>query len=268
MLSCHVCHAGDATLPTPPIIVELNDAPVDPTDHTAVGLQSWGSAIVFAQRMCLDSERYLGASHPCTRTTSTKTETETCLPPRPRRVLELGAGTGLLSITAAQIFSRTTVQVEVKATDYHPSVLENLARNVRHNHSAVGVSVEKLDWCAVTRTGGGGVYDVVLAADVVYHPEHARWIRECVERTLDKCGVFWLVIPMRSIGRHEGLSSTVEEAFPFADERGGSEERLGVVRREEVERMDGVGRADEGGYTLFEIRWTGFVHPSVWELHK
>ena len=237
-----------------PITVELNDAPVDGTDHTAVGLQSWGSAIVFAERMCLDPERYLGALH--SRTIAPTTDTKTKTKSR-RRLLELGAGTGLLSITAAQILSRTSVQAKIKATDYHPSVLENLARNVRHNHSAAGVSVEKLDWCAVPRTEG--VYDVVLAADVVYYPEHARWIRGCVGRTLKKGGVFWLIIPKRTIGRHEGLGETVEEAFPVVgdEERAGERlvERLAIVSREHVERVDGVGRADEGGYTLFEIRW-------------
>ena len=233
----------DVSSPAPPITVELNDAPVDGSDHTAVGLQSWGSAIVFAERMCLDPERYLGALHP-----SSTVPNDTA---RARRLLELGAGTGLLSIAAAQILSRTSVQAEVNATDYHPSVLDNLAWNVRHNHSTVSVSVEKLDWCVVTCTGDGGMYDVVLAADVVYQPEHACWIRGCVGRTLSKGGVFWMIIPVRTIGRHEGLEKTVEEAFPDA----GDGERLAIVRREHVERMDGVGRADEGGYTLFEIRW-------------
>jgi hypothetical protein len=251
MPSCRRCHYVDVS----PITVELNDVPVDGTDHTAVGLQSWGSAIVFAERMCLDPERYLGGLHSCTSAPTTDMKTKTSV--RRRRLLELGAGTGLLSITAAQILSRTSVQAKIKATDYHPSVLENLARNVRHDLSAACVSVEKLDWCAVPRTEG--VYDVVLAADVVYYPEHARWIRGCVGRTLKKGGVFWLIIPVRTTGRHEGLGETVEEAFPVVgdEERAGerSVERLAIVSRERVERVDGVGRADEGGYTLFEIRW-------------
>ncbi|KAF8547555.1 hypothetical protein OG21DRAFT_1527081 [Imleria badia] len=211
----------DVSSPAPPITVELN---VDGSDHIAVGLQSWGSAIVFAARMYLDPERYLGALHPSSAVT---TDTET----KPRQLLELGAGTGLLSITAAQILSRTSVQAEIKTADYHLSVLENLAWNVRRNPGMVDVDE------------GGGVYDVVLAADVVYYPEHARWIRGCVERTLSKGGVFWMIIPVRTTGRHEGLEETVEEAFPVV----GDGERLAIVRREHVERVDGVGRADEGG---------------------
>ncbi|KAF8844197.1 hypothetical protein BDN67DRAFT_963321 [Paxillus ammoniavirescens] len=218
-----------------PIIVVLNDAPVDGTDHTAVGLQSWGSAIIFAERMCADPERYLGALHPGTANRL--------------RVLELGAGTGLLSITASQIFARLSVESGINATDYHPSVLENLAQNVRTNN--VAVTVDALDWC--TPPAGVEPYDVVLAADVIYYPDHAMWIRNCVERTLKKSGVFWLVIPLRTIGRHEGLGRTVEGAFPGVKGMEGG--CLAVVSREEVGRLDGVGRADEGGYSLLEIRW-------------
>ena len=250
VLPCRRCYF-DCWDAASPITVELNDAPVDGFDHTAVGLQSWGSAIIFAELICSNPERYLGALHPCTPIPTAAA--------RPRRILELGAGTGLLSILTAQIFSRTSVQAEITATDYHSSVLENLVRNVQHNPSAVNVSVEKLDWCAEDGAGGG-LYDVVLAADVVYYPEHARWIRGCVGQTLGRGGVFWMIIPVRTIGRHEGLGETVEEAFPVVDEgdreRGsGSGEQLAIVRREEVEKVDGVGRADERGYTLFEIRW-------------
>ncbi|KIK97695.1 hypothetical protein PAXRUDRAFT_824656 [Paxillus rubicundulus Ve08.2h10] len=218
-----------------PIIVVLNDAPVDGTDHTAVGLQSWGSAIIFAERMCADPERYLGALHPGTANRL--------------RVLELGAGTGLLSITASHIFSRLSVDFEISATDYHPSVLENLAQNVRTNN--VAVTVDTFDWC--TPPVGVEPYDVVLAADVIYHPDHAMSIRNCIEPTLKKSGVFWLVIPLRMIGRHEGLGKTVEGAFPRVKDTGGG--CLAVVSREDVGRLNRVGRADEGGYSLLEIRW-------------
>ncbi|KAG9313851.1 S-adenosyl-L-methionine-dependent methyltransferase [Chiua virens] len=253
--SCASCDAGNSLSPAAPIAVELNDAPVDGTDHTAVGLQSWGSAIIFADWMCLDPERYLGTLHYCS-TDETKTNV------RQRRVLELGAGTGLLSITASQIFSRTSLRASIKATDYHPSVLENLAQNVRQNRSTARVFVEKLDWCALPSTDVGtigdkevGGYDVVLAADVVYYPEHARWLRGCVRRMLKKGGVFWLIIPVRTVGRHQGLCETVEEVFPVVGEEKGDDKHLAIVSREEIEKVDGVGRADEGGYTLFEIRW-------------
>ncbi|KAH7886345.1 S-adenosyl-L-methionine-dependent methyltransferase [Phlebopus sp. FC_14] len=230
----HACRQASES-PRTPIIVELNDAPLDTNDHTSVGLQSWGSAIILAERICADPERYLGVARSC-------------------RVLELGAGTGLLSIAASRIFSGLKTEARVVATDYHPSVLENLEQNVVTND--VDVAVEALDWSCPSLDSLEEAFDVVLAADVVYHPEHARWIRECVGRVMEENGVFWLIIPLRTIGRHEGMSKTVEDVFPDAGllrEKAGR--CLTVVHREEVGKQDGIGRADEGGYRLFEIRW-------------
>ncbi|KAJ7477230.1 S-adenosyl-L-methionine-dependent methyltransferase [Mycena galericulata] len=162
--------------------IELNDAPLSNSDHTSVGLQSWGSAIVLAERLCAD-------------------------PPCPLRVLELGAGTGLLSIAVAKLLPHMTVV----ATDYHPAILANLAANLRTNFpspvDAARVSALELDWAQPTLHAPlDAPFDVVLAADVVYHPEHARWIRGCVARVLRR--------PAESdAGRNEGIDRTIDDVF-------------------------------------------------------
>lgn len=223
-----------------PIMIELNDAPLAPTDHTSVGLQSWASAIIFAERICANPARYMGIPQ------------ETA----PLRVLELGAGTGLLSIATARLLDRMEVDATIVATDYHSAVLDNLLQNVKTNN--VSVQIESLDW---SRPPPLEPYDVILGADVVYHPEHAKWIKNCVEKTLKKGGVFWLIIAMRSSGRHEGLWETVDDVFPdggcgFSRNEGcGGEMKLAVLQKEDVGRREGIGRADEVGYRLFEIRW-------------
>lgn len=261
------------------IVVELNDAPLDAVDHTAVGLQSWASAIVLAKRMCANPGHYLLPNNLDISTAHFSRE-----PPRSSkmRVLELGAGTGLLSIVAAKLYRELRYPAHVKATDYHPMVLENLIRNVRSNFGSdaclssdtnwmegleeVNVDVEKLDWSSSPEVIEGEKYDIVLAADVIYDPRHAHWIYDCVMKTLKKpmsriggrSGVFWLAMPLRSTGRHEGMERTVEDAFPALDgheEGRKGEHRLVVVSREELGRQQGIGRADECGYTLFEIQW-------------
>ncbi|KAG1763878.1 hypothetical protein EDD22DRAFT_885790 [Suillus occidentalis] len=173
-----------------------------------------------------------------------------CIPQRtaPLRVLELGAGTGLLSIATARLLE--------SHGDYHSAVLDNLLQNVKINN--VSVQIESLDW---SRPPPLEPYDVILGADVVYHPEHAKWIKNCVEKMLKKGGVFWLIIAMRSSGRHDGLWETVDNVFPdggygcLRNEGCGGELKLAVLHKEDVGRREGIGRADEVGYRLFEIRW-------------
>ncbi|KIP02496.1 hypothetical protein PHLGIDRAFT_292214 [Phlebiopsis gigantea 11061_1 CR5-6] len=222
------------TFPSPggKVDVILNDAPLSNTDHTSVGLQSWGSAIVFAERMCAAPASF-------------------GLDPSARglRILELGAGTGLLSLAAAQLLPAALVV----ATDYHPSVLANLEANAATNLRPV--SVRALDWQHPRYAAPlDAPFDVVLAADVVYHPEHARWISRCVAHLLARDrGVFWLIIPVRSTGRHEGMGSTVEAVFPVASAAAKGE--LAILGMEKMEKHGGIGRADESGYTLFKIGW-------------
>ncbi|KAJ3484568.1 hypothetical protein NLI96_g5553 [Meripilus lineatus] len=230
--------------------VEMEDAPLLSEDHTSVGLQSWASSIVLAERLCATPlhfgiRRDSGGAP---------------------RILELGAGTGLLSIVTSKILSsgdKLSPHVpRIIATDYHPSVLENLRRNVRNNFPVVSTSpveVLPLDWENPDYSSPfDQPFDVILAADVVYHSEHARWIRDCVERLLDRPnGVFWLIIPVRSTGRHEGMGSTVEAVFPFIPRGNPSQSPLRLAIRDKVEvgRQEGVGRADESSYILFEIGW-------------
>lgn len=64
------------------------------------------------------------------------------------RILELGAGTGLLSIVVGKLLQQTDDRANstVVATDYHPNVLSNLSLNVGANFSCSPVDVHVLDW--------------------------------------------------------------------------------------------------------------------------
>ena len=254
------------------IQVELNDAPLSKEDHTSVGLQSWGSSILLAERICLQPSLF-SLTKPID------------INARPLRILELGAGTGMLSVVAAKILQPYNPVPEIIATDYHPEVLDNLSRNVATNFPKkipASINIKYLDWevpqyCEPLDRP----FDVIFAADVIYHPEHAKWIKQCVEKLLvrpssaDKpppsttfpCnrsggGVFWLIIPVRSTGRHEGLDLTVDDLFPTytthehveASDKN-SEPRLAILQKEEVGRHGNIGRADESRYKLFKIGW-------------
>ncbi|KIK21812.1 hypothetical protein PISMIDRAFT_23839 [Pisolithus microcarpus 441] len=200
----------------------------------------------------------------------------------PRRMPYRSGTTKLGYIVAAKLYRQLRCPVLVKATDYHPMVLENLIQNVRSNFGSderlssdrswmegleeVNVDVGKLDWSSPLEVREGEKYDIVLAADAIYDPRHAHWICDCVMKTLKKLmpriggrsRVSWLAMPLCSTGRHEGMERTVEDAFPALDgleEGRKGEHGLVVVSREELGRRQGIGRADECGYTLFGIRW-------------
>lgn len=97
-------------------------------------------------------------------------------------VLELGAGTGLVGLAAAAVFSTADVHL----TDL-PAITSNLQNNVSRNihpghefdegrHVTVGV----LDWsdlpCKAENGGPLQKYDLILAADPLYSPLHPVWL--------------------------------------------------------------------------------------------
>jgi len=238
------------------VVLELNDAPLLDHDHTSVGLQSWGSSIRLGERLCAaPAEFSLATSH--------------VGKPKPLHILELGAGTGLLSILAAKILGDQGPSPLIVATDYHPDVLENLKTNVAANFPLSReppVAVHVLDWeFPVCSPPLNMPFDVILAADVIYEDDHARWIKGCVERLLvrpsvdnPEGGVFWMIMALREAGRREGLDGTVHKIFPDVGQMEEGVEaglKLAVFMMEELEKLDGIGRADETGYKLFKVKW-------------
>lgn len=231
------------------IEVRLTDGtPATGSDHTDVGLQSWGASIVVSDLMCSMSEtfglsvRKLGTSP---------------------RIIELGAGTGLVGITMAKLLPRLGVtDAEIIATDYHPAVLANLADNVGTNFPDAErppVQTCLLDWSApCLEPPLHKPAEILVATDVVYAPEHAVWLRDCAAKLLTRDGVFWLIASVRPNGRFEGVTDTVESAFTDINTCPKSDDGRFVLRiqvRDRLEKRKGVGRADEVGYKVFQIGW-------------
>jgi hypothetical protein len=144
-----------------------------------------------------------------------------------------------------------SARVEIVATDFYPSVLDNLAFNIEANvpasHQSTGAQVQIkslfLDWASYS-TGNSSMgaddniqslaqpFDLILGADIVYEKDHAVWIKEVLRATLLRptpvCPhsehptslpavpppTFHLVIPLRETFKNE--SSTIEEVFSFA----------------------------------------------------
>lgn len=231
------------------VLVQLTDGtPATGSDHTDVGLQSWGASIVVSDLMCSNPHKFdLFAQK---------------LGDAPR-IVELGAGTGLVGITMAKLLPRLGVHnAVIVVTDYHPAVLDNLRDNVSANFpEAAGhppVQTCLLDWAAPCLDAPlHEPADMLVATDVVYAPEHAIWLRDCAAKMLAPNGVFWLVASVRPVGRFEGVTDTVEAAFAECGVCPGANDgrALRILEKEVVDKRQGIGRGDEICYKVFRIGW-------------
>ncbi|PVF95696.1 hypothetical protein CPB86DRAFT_710768 [Serendipita vermifera] len=272
--------------------IKLKDDAVPAQDHTAVGLQTWGSAPILAELIC-DSPPRFGLDirgHPLL----------------PRKILELGAGTGLLSLLLWRILDCQVEQIapllnpvqiaapcSIIASDFHPEVLSNLRFNINlnplptiaessvHDRLRPSLSVQPLDWTTYPTLDESDSYDVIFGADIVYEPEHAELVQNVVKKLLRKPwqvrsgeeqdpenerfvqgGIFWLIFPLRPthdvevkcIERIFGneITSTPQERSPTT---AGAEWDLGILDIQTLQRRKGIGRADEVSYRLLKIGW-------------
>jgi SAM-dependent methyltransferase len=227
--------------------ISLNDAPLSGVDHTDVGLQSWGASVVLSSMLCATPERFF--------------LTPQALPDGPK-VLELGAGTGLVSLTLAKLLPELAITgADLTATDYHPAVLENCKANIVTNFGSsdggrATLNATLLDWSEPPPHLHSTV-DLLMASDVVYAPEHAAWLRDCAAHLLKPDGVFWLMVTVRQSGKFEGIPNTAEAAFdPEVCPRSDIGKTFKILETQQVEKRRGIGRGDESGYVLYKIGWT------------
>ncbi|KAF7553294.1 hypothetical protein G7046_g7134 [Stylonectria norvegica] len=228
------------------IDIQITDglAGTDSTDCHDVGLQSWGGSIVFSELICAFPARF-GFSQSRLNPSS--------------RIVELGAGTGLVSIVIRNILSHLGISVAaVIATDYHPGVLSNLRSNIATNfpsHAALPIETCLLDWSAPSLQPPLDIpADILVATDVVYAPEHAVWLRDCATQLLAPDGVFWLLATVRQNGKFAGINESVEAAFSASDRpKGRNSRKLKILATERLEKRGEVGRGDESGYKLYRI---------------
>lgn len=103
-----------------------------------------------------------------------------------RRVVELGCGLGVPSLTAAR------TGAAVLATDRCGEALELLARNARANELTVATA--QVDWRAPGELVARAPFDLVLAADVLYERASAGELLSLLPRLADEV---WLADPGR-----------------------------------------------------------------------
>jgi len=243
-------------LPVPcPVSVTIFDTSLDNADYGSVGAQTWGGACVLSEWICREPKKFGFVTK------------------KPLRVLELGAGTGLVSLTLAKMLSKHKgdhAEVEIVATDYYPAVLDNLRRNIHINSdsaSGSNVKVTFLDWSAINTSSSTldpllqQPFDLVFGADVIYEAQHAKWIKDCLEQLLSKPdpfvrkshaeSAFHLIIPLRKT--HATESATVEDVFKPADDASDcTRGEIDLV----IKDQETILCEEEVVYSYFKIGWS------------
>ncbi|MCJ1287649.1 hypothetical protein MMC26_007001 [Xylographa opegraphella] len=151
-----------------------------------LGHKTWGASYLLAKRLPLLSQ-YLpvlqrrglcGRAHHPAQESKTAHDGGGISSPR---VLELGAGTGLVGIAAAATFG-----AGVDLTDL-PGICENLTYNALCNQEVItshggSLTAFPLDWSDLPSAGSvrGQQYDVIMAADPLYSPEHPVMLADTI----------------------------------------------------------------------------------------
>lgn len=258
-----------------PIYMSIRDAPLPPSDaHSvqgaaeaaaAVGVQTYASSVIMCDLLvrCPRAwHRQLGSG----------------VLPSPFRVMELGAGTGIVGMVAARLLSEIVdTPASVALTDYHADVMTNLFYNIehhfRHTNECVRVDCMPLDWRVLhdivnpdvaSHTGVECTppprqsYSLILVADPVYDPMHATWLIAAIVYLLaqpetDPDARAHILLPVRTAGRLAGLYAGVDTALDA--QRPWHGYRIRAVRKTHLPRRPGLGRQDESEYIWTEIAW-------------
>ena len=258
------------------VTVDIIDVPLDNHDYGSVGAQTWGGACIMAEMIVEDP---VALCSPAFRLEKPATESIGKF-----RCLELGAGTGLVSLTIgklveAHLLSKMPkVQLEIVATDHYPTVLQNLERNIginfppSSNPSTIQVHPQFLDWSVFAVSSPESdpdilqhPFDVVYGADIIYEAQHAEWIKACLRKVLRKpnpCAIsndplFHLIIPLRVT--HASESSTIETVFkmqsPTLNPVSGHQDL--VIHHKDIIVCDADTEGhDEVEYAYYKIGWS------------
>jgi predicted nicotinamide N-methyase len=111
---------------------------------------------------------------------------------RGRRLLELGCGVGLVSLSAA------IAGFEVMATDYYSDALDFVVANAQRN-GLTGISTRCVDWRRYPADLVG--FDVIVASDVLYERPNAALVAAAIAHSLAPGGIALVTDPGRQVAR-------------------------------------------------------------------
>ena len=132
-----------------------------------------------------------------------------------RRLLEVVCGSGLVSVAAA------IAGFDVTSTDYYDEALRFTALNVLVN-TGVLIDTRAADWRRFPHDIGR--FDLVVASDVLYEPEHASLVAAVIDRTLTARGSAMIADPGRLAApqfveqcKERGMPAAIVDRIPFEE---------------------------------------------------
>jgi predicted nicotinamide N-methyase len=123
---------------------------------------------------------------------------------RGKRLLELGCGSGLVSVAAA------IAGYDVMASDYYADALLFTRHNVERNVPGASIRTREVNWRDMPK--GLGRFDRVLAADVLYEPTYGDLVARAIAKTLAEHGQATVADPGR-LSRQNFLDRAAELGF-------------------------------------------------------
>jgi len=154
---------------------------------------------------------------------------------RGHRLLELGCGVGLVSLSAS------LAGFDVLATDYYEDALEFVVANAQHNGLS-GITTRCVDWRHYPADLVG--FDLIVASDVLYERPNAALVAAALAHSLASDGVALVTDPGRHVAR------------PFADEC-----RQRGLECECVDLEQVVDGQIDAIVELYEVSWQHFSRP-------
>ncbi|KAJ5114364.1 hypothetical protein NUU61_000123 [Penicillium alfredii] len=144
-----------------------------------LGMKTWVSSYLLSRRLhnLFGSPPELVPSESINHTPATEENQ------RPLRALELGSGTGLVGLAFAALRGKSA---SIHLTDL-PEIVPNLAHNAALNvelltRTEATVTTGVLDWSVTPNPlpAPEERFDVILAADPLYSPNHPRWLVDTI----------------------------------------------------------------------------------------
>jgi len=205
-----------------------------PMTSDNLGLKTWASSYLLAKQLC-----------------SLRQHIPDLAPDA--KILELGAGTGLVGMAAALVFERHTILTDL------PEIVPNLEQNARSNSEVIfscggTASAAVLDWTLPDELeldsfdGSPNLFPLIVVADPIYSSDHPRMLVDAIRchLSVDKSARLVIELPLRDA---------------YADERQDLRDRLTGIGLRIIEQGEEVGYDDWSagqGEELSEVKcWWG-----------